>query len=115
MLAAVGVPVYQSAMERSRRTTTEANLRLIKEAIQTFNFDTNSLPTKLTDLTKRPTDEKIKAKWHGAYLDPVPEEDGWGNSFVYKPTPTQPKKFELYSHGPNGPGSPKDERIGEYN
>ena len=111
LIAAIGIPVYQGFVERAKRTSTEENLRLFKSSIQLYQLDTNSYPSKLKDLEKRPTDEKIKAKWRGPYIDPVPEEDGWGAPFVYKVTPGQKKPYELYSHGPNGSGSPKEERV----
>ncbi len=115
LLAAIGIPVYQGFVERARRSSTDENIRLMKSQIQLYQLDTNSYPSKLKDLEKRPTDEKLKTKWRGPYLDPVPEEDGWGNPFVYKVTPGQKNPYELYSPGANGPGSPKEERIGIYN
>ena len=115
LIAAIGIPVYQRFVERGKETATNENIRLLKSSIQLFQMDAGGYPTKLKDLEKRPTDEKFKTKWRGPYIETVPEEDGWSNPFVYKVTPGQKKPFELYSHGPNGPGSPKEERIGEYN
>jgi general secretion pathway protein G len=115
LVAAIGIPVYNGFIERGKRGSTEENIRLLKNSVQLYMFDVGGYPAKLRDLEKRPTDEKVKTKWRGPYVDPVPEEDGWGNSFVYKATPGQKRPYELYSHGPQGPGSPKEERIGEYN
>jgi general secretion pathway protein G len=113
LLMAVGIPAVQNAVLRARISTTEQNLRILNGGIKQFQMDIGALPSKLKDLVQRPTDEKLKAKWRYAYVEEIPE-DPWNSPFVYRVTNDPKLPYELYSHGPNGPGSPKEERIGSY-
>lgn len=81
-----------------------------------FNAHTGQYPARLNDLLKKPADEKIARKWEGPYLKAkeVPE-DAWGSKYVYKLTPQAEHKYDLYSYGPNGKGSPKEEWISVWN
>jgi general secretion pathway protein G len=52
-----------------------------------------------------PTDDKIKNKWHGPYLDTdngqVPV-DPWGNAYQYSTPGPSGLPFALYSFGADG-------------
>lgn len=114
LLLAVGVPAVQSYILKGKISNTEQNIRVLENAITHFHMDIGAYPSKLKDLVQRPTDEKLKGKWRAPYLKELPEGDGWDQPYVYRVTNDPKTPYELYSHGPNGPGSPKDERIGIY-
>lgn len=110
ILAAVAVPSAITYYDRAKRRGVKLKLVNFKNEIETFNADTGQYPEKLNDLKKKPSYE-IKG-WEGPYL---PEEttlsDPWGQPFQYKRTPEDKKHFQLYSYGPKGRGSPKEEWI----
>lgn len=112
ILLAVAVPNFFSYIEKARKSTTESNLRMLESAIIMYQLHTGQLPQRLSDLVKKPSDERVAQKWEGPYLKgkEIPL-DGWSNRFEYKQTPQGEHKYELYSHGPNGKGSPESERI----
>ncbi len=111
-LLAVGAYLgYQTLFGEAQETQTMTKLQKIRDGAERFYMKTNRYPTKLKDLLVRPQDEGIAKKWRGPYIDNQDLEDGWGNKMVYKPPQAGQKKYELYSHGPNGPGSPKVERV----
>lgn len=116
MLLAVIVPNFLSYLEKSRRSTTQSNLKALESAILLYQVDTGQYPQRLSDLIKKPTDERIVKKWAGPYIKQkeIPN-DGWSNRFEYKQTPQAEHKYSLYSYGPNGKGSPKSEWIDVWN
>jgi general secretion pathway protein G len=117
VLAAVGVPIWNTIRESARESKVNATFESLKTAIMSYYITTGSMyyPTKLRDLEFAPTDEKMKGKWRGPYMNDVPEDDPWGNPYVYKVTPGKKYPYELYSYGPNGPEGAKEERIGNWN
>lgn len=116
VLAGVIAPAYFSYVARAKTRTTEANLRVTKQAITAFHGDTGRYPESLLDLNRKPLDDSIAKKWAGPYLelkdgDDVPL-DGYGNDLIYQRSePGAEKPYLLYSHGPEGEGSPEEEWI----
>ena len=112
IMALVVVPNLMQYVSNSRKDATTANVRAFETAINMFNVHTGQLPARLQDLVKKPADERVARKWQGPYLlqREIPE-DAWGNRFQYKVTPQGEHKYELYSYGPDGKGSPKAEWI----
>lgn len=108
----VGPRVFQ-ALENAKKTTARTELKVFKDAITMYKSNTGSFPQKLADLTQRPKDERISKKWQGPYLEKEKiGEDPWGNKHSYKVNPEGSKRpYELFSYGPNGKGSPKEEWI----
>lgn len=93
-----GVYVFYSSIQNSANVrTTQQNLSLVKTAIASYETDKDEYPSKLSDLTP-------------LYLQKLPK-DGWKHDFKYRITPNSQRPYELYSYGPNGPGSSKDEHI----
>ncbi|KIX85446.1 type II secretion system major pseudopilin GspG [Vermiphilus pyriformis] len=112
ILSAIAIPTFLSYQNRARKTNASATVQAIKTAIQSYNTDTGAWPTTLTDLVRKPADEKAARRWQGPYLegDEIPE-DPWNESYQYKLTPGAPRPFELYSFGPNGSQGTQSERI----
>lgn len=112
ILTAIVAPNLVSYVRSARISSTESTVRMLEGAINMFNAQTGQYPARLNDLVKKPAEEKIARKWQGPYLKQKEmPEDPWGNKYVYKLTPQGENKYDLYSYGPNGKGSPKDEWI----
>jgi len=109
VLAVVIVPNLVRYLSQAKETKTEETINTLKLTINSYYADTNKYPGTLTDLIRKPADVK---KYRGPYLElsEVPN-DGWDNTFVYKPTPRGAHPYELYSYGPKGPGSEPSEWI----
>ncbi|MGC2310896.1 MAG: type II secretion system major pseudopilin GspG [Candidatus Babeliaceae bacterium] len=110
LVAAVTVTI-RTQLAKSKRKRTEITLKSTEQAVDLFHSDLTAYPTSLEDLVEKPTDEKLAKKWGEPYLAKIPV-DGWGNELVYQLNPKGTKPpYELYSWGPNGEGSPKEEQI----
>lgn len=112
---AVG-PQMVSYLGSAKIKTTEANLRNVKQAIVAYYGDVGSYPETLSDLMRKPLDDKMARKWQGPYLqaknDDYSPVDGWDNDLVYSRGESgSGKPYELYSYGPNGQEGPQEERI----
>jgi general secretion pathway protein G len=111
ILAGVIGPIVMNQLDKAKVSSTKSNLRSIKSAIDMFKIDTGKYPTKLRDLVEKPREENVAKKWQkGGYLEggELPR-DGWSEDFQYKVTPGGKNPYELYSYGPQGPGSPNSE------
>jgi len=100
-------------IEVSRRTRTEASLKGIQLAVNSFQADTGFWPTMLLDLAVKPADATIARRWRGPYAEERElSEDGWKYAFQYQLNPKGAQHpYELYSWGPHGEGSPQEEWI----
>ncbi|MBN1549282.1 type II secretion system major pseudopilin GspG [Candidatus Babeliales bacterium] len=112
MMAVVAPGVYKW-LGFGKVRQTEANVKVLQTSILHFNLDTNGYPQRLEDLVRRPSDERLSAKWRGPYVEGsnIPD-DGWGEPFVYRVKPGAQPPYELYSYGENGPDAPREEWIG---
>lgn len=113
IVLAVALPFITNQLRLQKMGATKAALRNLDVYIQQYQLDTGEYPTKLRDLVKRPTDERIAGKWSG-YMKEEPK-DSWGNRFQYRRTDDGKHPYELYSFGPNGKGAPAIERISIWN
>jgi len=80
-----------------KRRQTDTNLKMLKMTLDLYQNEKDKYPTKLDELKPK-------------YLSKLPK-DGWGNNFYYRVTPGAKHPYELASYGPEGPGSPKGDRI----
>jgi len=104
----LGLTKWIGKAKISKTRTTIANVKL---AIDSYANDTGAYPSTLSELATRPADEKIAKRWQGPY-ESAEVEDGWKTPFVYQLNAKGSKnKYELYSWGPNGEGSPENEWI----
>ncbi len=113
LVALAGPPLLRFLTGATKRTT-EANVRALKLAIQSYYIDMRRYPDRLEELIRRPEGERGK-KWSGPYLEEKGGElmiplDGWDNDFQYRLNPGG-ASYQVFSWGPNGPGSPEDEWI----
>lgn len=113
ILSAVVGPMFMRYVDRARVTGTRQNMGTLRSSIDMFKSEIGKYPVKLRDLVEKPREEAVARKWpKGGYIQggELPE-DAWGEPFQYKRTPEGKNPYELYSYGPEGPGSPKDEWI----
>ncbi len=107
LLAGLVGPKLYARVDTSKVQTTEAQVKMLKGALETMRLDTGHFPTTtegLALLCNAPADPHLKALWKGPYLDqcPVPN-DGWGNPFQYALLSGNPQEpFALYSYGADG-------------
>jgi len=113
VLSAILAPVGFNLVKDARIKSAKTNLLAIKNAISQYQLAVGQWPSRLKDLVKAPTEEKAKKRWTGPYFDKENfQEDPWDNNYQYKINPTTaPHPYELYSFGPKGKGSPKEEWI----
>lgn len=108
IMAAVAIPLTVSYLKSARITRAKQDLRTFETSFLQYNSVTGRNPESLRDLIRAPMDEKLRRKWQegGPFLKGSEiKEDPWGNPYVYRLTPGQEHPYELFSHGPNGPGS----------
>lgn len=112
ILGYVAVNKFSQWREAAKESSTKTNLRVLEQAITSYELTTNQYPQHLEDLIIKPA-SLTQAQWKESYLkDTSLPVDGWKNEFYYKLNPRgQRPPYILYSWGPNGDGSPDDEHI----
>lgn len=104
LLMAVLIPGTMYYIAQAKYTAANSKMQRIQAGIQMYNLATGKYPKSLTDLVRKPADQKVAAKWRGPYgvkdIDDL--EDPWENPFQYKLTPGGTHPYELYSIGEKG-------------
>lgn len=111
MVATMG-PRLMKNFSRGKQGAVKTQLLDIKNAVIQYSMDMNRQPKTREGLQALRENINKNPKWDGPYLTKDPE-DPWGESYVYKSPPESFKKdykrFEIYSYGENGEGSPQEE------
>lgn len=91
VLAAIVLPKFMDSSARSKEASLKTDLKLVRNAVATFQADIGKYPSSLEDLVE--TDKaKVKDKdgnvvaandWHGPYLESLPTDPISGNDFDY--------------------------------
>jgi general secretion pathway protein G len=118
LLGALVGPALNNIYKNQQKRACESGLLGIKKSIQIYKDRVLKYPESLKDLIKKPRDEQAAKRWEGPYLgEDVTEvpKDPWGEDFKYRLTPGTNKPYELFSYGPNGKGSLKEEQIDVWN
>ncbi len=105
LLASLVGPKLFGKLDSSKVQTAQTQVKMLKGALETMRLDLGRFPTQsegLALLNNPPTDEKIKNKWKGPYLDEDLPTDPWGASYMYAVPGPAGKPFALYSLGPDG-------------
>lgn len=105
LLASLVGPKLFSRVDTSKVQTAQAQVKMIKTALETMRLDTGRFPTPaegLALLNTTPTDEKIRARWRGPYLDEAVPADPWGNPYQYTMPGANGQPFALFSLGADG-------------
>lgn len=121
LLGTLVVPALNNIYKNQQKNACAASLKNIKKGIDLYKLRVLKYPEALKDLMKKPKDEQAAKRWQGPYLgeEGATEEDvlfdPWGEKFKYQLTPNTKHPYDLFSYGPNGKGSPKDEHIDVWN
>lgn len=105
MLAALVGPKLFGRVDSSKVKTAEVQIKMFKGSLETFRLDVGRFPTQaegLLVLNQAPTDERVRARWRGPYLDQEVPLDPWGNAYVYSLPGANGQPFALYSFGGDG-------------
>ena len=95
VLAAIVLPKFMDSSTRSRESALKSDLKLLRNAVATFQTDTGTYPATMAVLaaTSAPASGLDKAgvaanitaaDWHGPYVQSVPNDPVSGNAFTYE-------------------------------
>lgn len=105
LLAGLVGPRLLDRLDRSKVTTAEAQIRLLKVGLDSLRLDIGRYPTAdegLNLLISAPNDPVMRARWRGPYLDAALPMDPWGRPYQYQPVGRDPNPIALYSFGADG-------------
>ena len=105
LLAGLVGPRLLSQVDRGKVTTAEAQIKMLKSALETMRLDLGRFPTTeegLPLLVTAPADPALRARWVGPYLDGQVPPDPWGNPYQYSVPGRDGQPFALYSYGGDG-------------
>lgn len=97
-------PRLFTRVDYSRVQTAETQVRMLRNALETFRLDVGRFPTNeegLRVLYSAPAEERVRDRWRGPYLDEPPPPDPWDRPYRYE-VPGQELPFALYSLGADG-------------
>ncbi|WP_100655920.1 type II secretion system major pseudopilin GspG [Alteromonas flava] len=102
LMGLVGPRVFKQA-DKAKVQTAEAQVTMLKGALQTMRLDINRFPTTEEGLAllinnSNPADPN----WDGPYLDDEVPLDPWDRPYQYSSQKTRNQPFELYSYGADG-------------
>ena len=103
LVASLVGPQLLGRVDTSRVTAADAQIRILKGALDTMRLDVGRFPTQeegLSSLIQPPADERSKRRWQGPYLAEDVPLDPWGNAYQYKPKDST--SVILYSFGADG-------------
>ena len=91
-------------VETSKVQAAEAQVKMLRQAVETYRLDVGTLPAAnegLEALAKAPNDT-VKPRWKGPYLDDAVPTDPWGNKYQYAVPGAEGRPYALYSFGADG-------------
>lgn len=117
LIASLVGPRLFSRVDSSKVQVAETQVRLLRGAIETFRLEVGRVPSNdegLGVLYNPPTDERVRARWRGPYLDEAVPADPWGNPYRYSVPGRDGMPFAIYSLGADGApgGEGNDADIG---
>lgn len=105
LLAGLVGPKVFTKVDSSKVQTAQAQVKMLKGSLETLRLDIGRFPTAsegLSLLNAAPGDDKLRARWHGPYLDEEIPKDPWGNQYQYSIPGANNQPFALYSLGADG-------------
>jgi len=117
IMGLVGPRLFAQA-DRARVQTAQAQVRMLRGAIETMRLDIGRYPTQeegLQLLVKPPGESRLAQRWKGPYLEDGVPDDPWGTPYQYSPQASGMHAFVLYSFGADGQrgGEGYDADIGQ--
>lgn len=92
-------------VDRGKVTTAEAQVRMLKGALETMRLDLGRFPARdegLDVLVRPPSDTAVASRWMGPYLDGAVPLDPWGRAYEYPGPDASNQSVYLYSLGADG-------------
>lgn len=105
LLVSLVGPRMFAKVDTAKVQTAEAQLKLLRGAVETMKLDINRYPTKeegLQALVTKPDSGQATSRWNGPYLEGAVPMDPWGNPYYYAPPEVSGQPFDLYSLGADG-------------
>lgn len=105
MLAGLVGPRLFSKVDQSKVQTAQAQVKMLRGAVETMRLDIGRIPTLeegLVLLNKAPTDGAVAGRWRGPYLDDAVPLDPWGSPYQYAVPGADSQPFALFSLGSDG-------------
>ncbi len=105
LLASLIGPRLFTKVDSAKVQTAQTQVKMLKGALETLRLDIGRFPTEnegLALLNTAPTDEKLRSRWRGPYLDEDLPKDPWGNPYQYSFPGSGGQAFALYSLGADG-------------
>jgi general secretion pathway protein G len=103
LLASLVGPRLFGRVDTSKAQTAEAQIKMLRGAVETYRLDVGSLPGTaegLRALTTAP--DAFKGRWKGPYLEDALPTDPWGNLYQYAVPGADGRPYALYSFGADG-------------
>ncbi len=102
LMGLVGPRVFKQA-DKAKVQTAEAQISMLKGALQTMRLDINRFPTNEEGLNLLISNSQpANPNWDGPYLDDDIPLDPWDRPYQYSTEKTKNRAFELYSYGADG-------------
>jgi general secretion pathway protein G len=105
LLASLVGPRLFSRVDTAKVQTAQAQIKLLKGALETMRLDLGEYPATpdgLAWLGAAPTDAAAALRWKGPYLDGGVPLDPWGQAYQYAPPMESGQPFRLISLGADG-------------
>ena len=105
LLASLVGPKLFGKVDSSRVQTAQTQVKMLKGALESMRLDIGRYPTNgegLALLNTLPTDDKIRSRWRGPYLEDDVPPDPWGSPYQYSVPGLNGQPFALYSFGADG-------------
>jgi len=117
VLAAIAIPRFMNSGSRSKEASLHGDLKLCRNAIQTFQNDTSAYPASISDLTATtaPTSGVdgtaggskaiAPSDFHGPYMVAIPTDPVSGNALTYSTTAGSVGKVSSSATGSDSDGN----------
>lgn len=117
MLVSLVGPRLFSKVDSAKIQTAATQVKLLRGAVETLRLDINTYPTQeqgLNLLITAPSDDKLRSRWHGPYLEDSLPNDPWGHPYNYTVPGPEGRPFAIFSYGADGKpgGEGNDADIG---
>jgi general secretion pathway protein G len=103
LLAGLVGPRLFGRVDTSKVQTAEAQIKMLRGAVDTYRLDVGTLPDPAVGLRALSTaPDNVQARWKGPYLEDAVPVDPWGNPYQYAVPGTEGHPYALYSFGADG-------------
>jgi general secretion pathway protein G len=114
-LGAIAVPIYGHVRKTADINLAKVQVRMLEQAIDTYQLTTNRLPDELSELMRRPTDARRAASWQGPVLKESQSlDDPWEEVYQYSAQGVKNvESYDVWSMGPDRTNGSMDD-IGNW-